>query len=479
VWYPTFSYWATLLLKPLNMEKFDAIIIGSGQGGTPLARKLAKKGMKTALIEKRLLGGTCINDGCTPTKSMIACAQVANTIKHSSAWGIYTKDDITIDLPFIVQRKNEIIQRFRHNILRSLEAEPNIRIIHGQASFSGLKKITVTQQEKPPLELEGTYIFINTGADTTVPEIPGIHQVKYLTSHTILDMTEIPKELIVLGGSYIGLEMGQLYQRLGSHVTVIEPGMHLVSREDEDVAAVVRKMLEEEGMKIFTSWEPAHISTDGNTISLNIVSGTSRKTITGTHLLAATGRRPQTASLQLNKTNVTIDEAGFIQVNDHLETSCPGIFAIGDVKPGPAFTHISYNDHLIIYHNLIEKKSISTLTRQIPYCMFTDPQLGRIGLSEKEANQKGYPFKVAVLGMDKVARAIETGHTTGFMKALVHAATDKILGAAIIGEQGGEIMSILQMAMLGDLTATQLKEMIFAHPLYAESINNLFMTLDK
>lgn len=462
------------------MEKFDAIIIGSGQGGNPLARKLAKKGLRTAIIEKRLIGGTCINDGCTPTKSMIACAKTAQTVRQAAQWGIHLdQHSISIDLPFIVERKNQVVTQFRNGTIKSLENEPNIKIFYGTASFSGIRKINITQPDDKVIPIEGNNIFINTGATPVIPDIPGLADIHYHTSTSILDLKQLPPELIVLGGSYIGLELGQLFQRLGSKVSIVEPGPHLMSREDTDVAAVIKNMLEAEGMRIYTSSHPDKVVASGDTLSLEIVSGTSRKTITGTHLLVATGRRPQSAELQLSNTNVTTDEKGFIQVNDQLETTCPGIYAMGDVKPGPAFTHISYNDHLLIYKNLFENKQLSIKTRQVPYCMFTDPQLGRIGLSEKEAVDKGYPFKVACLGMDKVARAIETGQTTGFMKAIVHAATDKILGAAIIGEQGGEIMSILQMAMAGDITASQLREMIFAHPLYAESINNLFMTLSK
>ncbi|NIG54359.1 mercuric reductase [Chitinophaga sp. Cy-1792] len=462
------------------MEKFDAIIIGSGQAGNPLASKLAAKGLKTAIIEKRALGGTCINDGCTPTKAMIACAKVAEAIRNSQRWGISVDhSSMEIDLPFIVHRKNEIVQNFRNSILRGFDNKPEIKLFMGTAAFSGLKKVMINKLDGGNVEIEADKIFINTGATTIIPDIPGIDTVPFLTSTTILDQMEVPEELIVLGGSYIGLELGQLYHRLGSNVTIVEPGIHLMSREDEDVAATVKKFLETEGLDIHLSAHPDSISYDNGTISLNIIAGNTRKTITGTHLLVATGRKPQSAGLQLSKTNVTTDDHGFIQVNDFLETTCPGIYALGDVKPGPAFTHMSYNDHLIVYHNIFENKHESIRTRPIPYCMFTDPQLGRIGLSEKEAVQAGYPIKVAKLGMNKVARAIETGLTTGFMKAIVHAATDKILGAAVIGDQGGEIMSMLQLAMAGDITARQLSQMIFAHPLYAESLNNLFLTLEK
>ena len=459
------------------MQKFDAIIIGSGQGGNPLAKKLSGKGWKTAIIEQRYLGGTCINDGCTPTKAMIACAKVAHTVFHSKLWGVHSHG-LTVDLPFIVERKNNIVEQFRDGTAKGLETS-DVSIFMGSATFTGHKTVKVTGHKGEENILTAEHIFINTGATPNIPPIPGLNEVPYLTSTTLLDEITIPKELIVLGGSYIALEMGQLYQRLGSHVTVIETASQLVSKEDADVAAVIKKMLESENMQIHTGAQAERIYKTGKVIHVDINEGGSKETLTGTHILMATGRKPQTAALQLQHTNVLTDEKGFIVVNDRLETNEPGIYALGDVKGGPAFTHISYNDHLIIYKNLFENANLSVKTRQVPYCMFTDPQLGRIGITEKEAKKAGIPVKVACLSMDKVARAIETGQTRGFMKALVHEQDDTILGAAVIGTEGGEIMSMLQMAMLGGITATQVREMVFAHPLYAESLNNLFMTLEK
>ncbi|PSL46050.1 pyruvate/2-oxoglutarate dehydrogenase complex dihydrolipoamide dehydrogenase (E3) component [Chitinophaga niastensis] len=460
------------------MEKFDAIVIGSGQGGTPLAKKLAKKGWKTAIIEQRYLGGTCINDGCTPTKAMIACAKVANTIAHSKTWGIHN-NGYTIDLPYIVARKNDIVEQFRNGTAKGLESTEGVTVIFGSAAFSGHKTIRVALHNGGKSTLTAEHIFINTGATPLIPPIPGLSDVPYLTSTTMLDEIAVPKDLIILGGSYIALEMGQLYQRLGSNVMIIETAPQLVSKEDADVAAVIKKFMEAEGTRVFTGTTAERISKTPAGIAVDIITGTRKTTLTGSHILIATGRKSQSAALQLANTNVITDEKGFIQVNDRLETSAPGIYAIGDVKGGPAFTHISYNDHLIIYKNLFENANLSIKSRQVPYCMFTDPQLGRIGITEKEALKDGIPVKIACLGMDKIARAIETGQTTGFMKAIVHANTDVLLGAAIIGTEGGETMSILQMAMLGGITAMQIREMIFAHPLYAESLNNLFMTLEK
>ncbi|MGN7818636.1 mercuric reductase [Chitinophaga sp. 22536] len=459
------------------MQKFDAIVIGSGQGGNPLAKKMAEKGWKTALIEQRQLGGTCINDGCTPTKTMIASARVAHLLSRSETWGVNNMG-YTIDLPAIVARKNKVVEQFRNGTAQSLE-KAGVTVFYGTASFTGVKTISVAINDGGNQELAAEHIFLNTGAAPHIPEVPGLRDVPYFTSTTLQDEVVVPPELIILGGSYIALEMGQLYRRLGSAVTIVEKSPQLMSKEDPDVATVMKKILEAEDIQVFTSTTTEKISGSQGNIQVELQTGGKSQNITGTHLLVATGRQPQTASLQLSKTNVTLDEKGYVQVNDQLETSCPGIYALGDVKPGPAFTHISYNDHLLLYKNLFEEAELSTKTRQLPYCMFTDPQLGRIGLSETRARQEGYPIKVAHLSMDKVARAIETGETAGFMKAIVHEHTGQLLGAAVIGTEGGEIMSVLQMAILGGITATQLREMIFAHPLYAESLNNLFMTLEK
>jgi pyruvate/2-oxoglutarate dehydrogenase complex dihydrolipoamide dehydrogenase (E3) component len=461
------------------MQKFDAIIIGSGQGGTPLAGKLAAKGWKTAIIEQRYVGGTCINDGCTPTKAMIACAEVANTVLHSNKWGVHCVG-FNVDMPFIVGRKNNIVEEYRNGINTRLDETPNLTLFMGTAVFTGPKSIKVTGEELgEEHKLTAEYIFINTGTTPFVPPIKGIDKVPYLNSTTILDQVVVPKELIILGGSYVALELGQLYLRLGSSVIVLEAAPQLLSKEDPDVSVVIRNMLEQEGMQIHTNASATEVSKTDNAITVTAAIEGKPQTLHGTHLLVATGRKPQTAALELHKTNVLTDDKGFVQVNEKLETSAPGIYALGDVNGGPAFTHISYNDHLIVYKNLFESASLSTKDRQLPYCMFTDPQLGRIGLSEQAALKKGLPFKVAKLPMNKVARAAETGHTTGFIKALVHEYDNTILGAAIIGKEGGELMSVLQMAMLGGITATQVRDMIFAHPLYAESLNNLFMSLDQ
>jgi len=360
-----------------------------------------------------------------------------------------------------------------------MEKVQGLSIIYGEAVFSGDKTLSVKLADGGQDEIAADHIFINTGTLPSIPPVPGLDTVNYLTNTTIMDLTRLPSHLMVLGSGYVGLEFGQLFRRLGCQVTIIDKNKQLLQHEDEDVAIAVKKVMETSGVAMYSSANVQKVEQTGDVIRLQLTANGETHAITGSHLLVAAGRTPQSKSLQPEKTGLVLDEKGYIPVNDKLETNVPGIYALGDVKGGPAFTHISYNDHLVIYKNLIHMENVSIKDRPIPYCMFTDPQLGRVGLTEKEAKAAGYKVKIACLDMTRVARAIETGNTQGFMKAVIDSNTDKLLGVAILGPEGGEVMSALQLAMLGGLTVTQLKEMIFAHPLYAESINNLFMTLDK
>ncbi len=460
------------------MRKFDAIVVGSGQGGVPLAKKLAKAGWQTAIIEKRWIGGTCINDGCTPTKSMIACGAAAHIIANSAEWGI-TVSDYKIDLAKMVARKDKVVQSFREGSTKGMEKTEGLSIMYGEAVFSGNKTMTVSLNDGGQEEIAADHIFLNTGTLPTIPPIAGLDSVNYLTNTTILELTKLPSHLIVLGSGYVGLEFGQLFRRLGCQVTIIDKNKQLLNHEDEDVAVAVKKVMETSGVTMVSSANVQKVEQTGDVIRLQLTANGETHAITGSHLLVAVGRTPQSRSLLPEKTGLKLDERGYIPVDDKLETNVPGIYVIGDVKGGPAFTHISYNDYLVIYKNIINKDNISIKDRPIPYCMFTDPQLGRVGMTEKEAKAAGYKVKIACLDMTRVARAIETGNTEGFMKAVIDSNTDKLLGVAILGPEGGEVMSVLQMAIIGGITVTQLREMIFAHPLYSESINNLFMTLDK
>ncbi len=460
----------------MHMKHFDAIIIGSGQAGTPLAKKLAQAGKKTAIIEKRLVGGTCINDGCTPTKAMIASAHMAHKARTAALLGVET-GEVKVDLKKIIARKDKIVESFRSSSQKGLEGTEGVELIFGEARFSGNKELTVTSSDGHEELLTADWIFINTGARTAVPELKGLQKVDYLTSTTILDLEQIPEHLIVVGGNYIGLELGQMFQRFGSKVTILEKSSRIASREDEDVSAELTKILRDEGLQILTDVRIDEIENRNGKISVRLKSEDKNEEILASHLLIAAGRIAQTASLSLDIPGVATDEKGNVVVNEKLETNVKGIYALGDVKGGPAFTHIAYNDYIIVYGNLIENANCSTAGRPVPYCMFTDPQMARIGISEAEAKEKGLDFLVAKIPMSNVARGIETGETLGFMKAVVDRKSKKILGACMLSSEGGEIMSVLQMAMEGGVTYDRIREYVFAHPTYSESLNNLFMKI--
>lgn len=459
------------------MTKYDAIIIGSGQGGTPLAKKLALAGRKVAVIERKWVGGTCINTGCTPTKTMISSGRIAHLVKHSADFGIHA-NGYSISIEEVLKRKNEVVVSFREGGVKGLIGTPGLDLLFGNAAFSGPKEITLSKEDGSSEVLTAENIFINTGLRTALPSVPGLDEINYLTSTSIMELLEIPAALVIIGGSYIALEFGQLYRRLGSEVTILERGAQFLSREDEDIAAALKKILEEDGIKIFVGANITEIAAAGKMVQLKINTGEGQQVLTGSHVLVAAGREPDTTGLNTAAAGITLDKRGFIQVNDRLETSVPGVYALGDIKGGPAFTHISYNDHLILYKNLVEKGNESIAGRVLTYCMFTDPELGRVGLSEKQAREKGIRIKVAKLPMSSVARGIETGETRGLLKAVVDADTKKILGASILAPAGGELMSVLQMAMLGGITYDIIRDNVFAHPTFSESLNNLFMTLD-
>jgi len=462
------------------MKQYDTIVIGAGQAGGPLAKKLALAGKKTALIEKRWIGGTCVNDGCTPTKTMVASAKAAYMAGHSSPLGVKIKG-YSVDMPKIKKRKDEIIHLFRDGSQRGLEATKGLDVIFGEAEFIGDKTISVKLIKGGKVkEFKAGQFFINTGAKTFIPGIEGLTDIDYLTSTTILDLDYVPEHLLIIGGNYIGLEFGQMFRRFGSKVTIIEKSGRIVSREDEDVSEELTKILEAEDITIHTNAITTGFKQKkGGKIVATVKIGDEAKKIKCSHVLIAVGRMPQSAALNLAKTGVETDERGAIKVNEKLETNIPGIFALGDVKGGSAFTHISYNDYTIVYRNLVKNEKLTTKNRPVPYCMFTDPQLGSIGLNETEAKKQKIKYKVAKLPMAYVARAIETGDTRGFMKAIVDPDTKQILGATILGAEGGETMTILQMAMMGGITYEQIRWCVFAHPLYAESLNNLFMALES
>ncbi|MFD1141791.1 mercuric reductase [Larkinella insperata] len=462
-----------------SSEQFDAILIGVGQAGNPLASALAHQGWKIAVIERKYVGGTCVNVGCTPTKTLIASAQVAFQARRAAEFGVET-GEVRVDLKKAMERKNKMIETSRQKIEDNLTQTENLTLMYGEARFSGFRQVDVTSSDDQKRTLTANFIFINTGGRPTTPDIAGLDQVPWLTSDSILDLEQLPDHLIILGGGYISLEFGQMFRRFGSQVTIIEPGEQLLSREDKDVADEISTILEEEGIEIRLNTEVQRISraTDG-TLELQLSTDQGAARLSGSHLLVAVGRTPNTQSLNLAATGVETDDKGYIQVNNHLETTQRGIYALGDCKGGPEFTHISYDDFRVVQQNLLESGHASIADRPVPYTVFTDPQLGRIGLSEQEAAKQGKSFKVAKVPMSIVARAQHLSQTKGFMKVIVDAQTDQLLGAAILGTEGGEIMSMLQIAMMGQLPYQRLRDAIFAHPLLAESFSVLFSKMEE
>jgi pyruvate/2-oxoglutarate dehydrogenase complex dihydrolipoamide dehydrogenase (E3) component len=444
------------------MSKYDAIVIGSGQAGNPLSQKLADRGWAVALVEQGPLGGTCVNTGCTPTKTMIACAQVAHYARNAGTWGVRT-GAVSVDLPRIVGRKDQVVHQWRSGVERKVQERPNLHLYHGHARFVGPHRLRVGDQE-----LEGERIFINTGTRTDIPRLEGLDAIDYLTNASIMQLSEVPEHLLVLGGGYIGLEFGQMFRRFGSQVTVIHRSEHVLPREDVDVTQGLQEALEAEGIRFVLNARTTRAEKQDGRVVLTLEGGAGSETVRGSHLLVATGRRPNTDDLGLENVGVRLTSQGFIQVNPRLETDAPGVWALGDVKGGPAFTHISYNDFQIVYANLIEGKQLTTENRLVPYAVFTDPQLGRVGMTEREARATGRRLKVGKVPMSWVARAIERGETAGLMKLVVDAETDRILGATVLATEGGELVQTLGAVMLAGAPYTLLKGAIYIHPTLAE-----------
>ena len=458
-------------------DTYDAIIIGSGQSGGPLSTTLAKAGWRVALIERESVGGTCVNRGCTPTKTMVASARVAYLARRAADYGVHT-GPISIEMKKVRRRKRDIVEDFRSSGQRYMEDFENLELIFGEASFSSSKSIEVRLAGGDAREMNAEKIFIDTGGRPIVPPIEGLSRVPFLDSTTIMELDTVPEHLIMIGGGYIGLEFGQMFRRFGSRVTVLQRGKQLLPREDADVTEELTKILREDGLDIIVEADTKQVDLDGDSkIKLTVMTPDGEQSIVGSHVLVSAGRIPNTDALNLPAAGIESDGRGYVKVNEHLETNVPGIYAMGDVKGGPAFTHISYDDFRILSQHLLNGGNAGINGRLVPYTLFTDPQLGRIGMGEKEARANGHNIRVAKLPMSHVARAIEVDETRGFMKAIVDADTDQLLGAAVLGIEGGEVMAVFEMAMIGKVSYPTLRDTIFAHPTLAESINNLFMNI--
>jgi len=459
-------------------EKYDAVVIGSGQGGTPLSRALAEAGLRTALIERKHVGGTCINEGCTPTKTMVASGRVAYLARRAADYGVQT-GPIRIDLRKVRQRKRDIVDSFRNGNQSRLEKTPDLELIFGEARLVGPKTVSVLLKDGASRIIAANHVFINAGTRASRPKLDGLDSVPALDNISVMELETVPDHLLILGGGYIGVEFGQLFRRFGSRVTIVQSASQLLAREDTDVAQEVASILRQDGLEVVLNAKATRVGQSGESIRLEVQSQGGSTSLEGSHLLVATGRTPNSDTLNLAVAGIETDEHGFIKVNDRLETTADGVYALGDIKGGPAFTHISYDDFRIVRANLIEKRSASTKNRLVPYTVFIDPQLGRVGLSEADARAQGRKIRVARLPMTSVARALEVDETRGFMKAIVDAESNQILGAAVLGIEGGETMSALEIAMMGKLPYTALRDGTFAHPTLAESLNNLFMAMDS
>jgi pyruvate/2-oxoglutarate dehydrogenase complex dihydrolipoamide dehydrogenase (E3) component len=456
-----------------EITHYDAIILGSGQAGNPLAVALSAKGKRTAMIERAAVGGTCVNYGCTPTKTMVASAEVAYLARRASDYGI-TVGQVSVDMLAVRERKRGIVKTWREGSEKRLRQAQRVDLIYGEGSFVGPKQLRVRLSDGGERMLTAPLIVIDTGLRASAPLIEGLESVPYLDNMSIMEISELPAHLLVLGGGYVGLEFAQMFRRFGSRVTVIQTGEQLLSMEDRDIADEIAAILREDGIEILLEAKTESSASLQQGVRLAVKVKGATRNLQGTHLLVATGRRPNTEQLNLDAAGVATNDRGYIRVNDKLETTAPGVYAVGDVNGGPAFTHISYDDYRVLKTNLLEGGNRSVAGRLVPSCVFIDPQLGRIGLSEKEARARGRKVRVAKLPMTSVARAMETGRSRGFMKAIVDPQTDEILGAAILGEDGGEVMSMIQLAMMGKLKYTVLHDAILAHPTLAESLNNLF-----
>lgn len=447
------------------MRSFDAIIIGTGQAGPSLAGRLAGRGMKVAIVERTLFGGTCVNTGCTPTKAMVASAYVAHLARRAAEFGIGLNGDVRADMGVVKARKDAIVRQSRAGLKSWLEGLENCTVIEGHARFESAREISIGSER-----ISADRIFINVGGRAFVPPMPGIEQVKYFTNSSLLEVDFLPPHLIVVGGSYVGLEFGQMFRRFGSEVTIIEMGPRLVRREDEDVSSAIREFLENEGIGIRPNAKCISFSKTAEETVAHVECANGDPEVRGTHVLLAVGRVPNTADLGLEKAAILTDERGYITVDDELRTNVEGVWALGDCNGKGAFTHTAFNDAEIVAANLLDDDSRRVSDRMPAYALYTDPPLGRVGLTESEARKTGRRVLVGKRPMTRVSRAVEKGETQGFMKIAVDAETREILGAAVLGTGGDEVIHSILDVMSAKTPYTVIQRAVHIHPTVSELI---------
>ncbi|HJW12130.1 MAG TPA: FAD-containing oxidoreductase [Albitalea sp.] len=453
--------------------QFDVIVIGSGQAGPPVAVRCAEAGMKTVLIEREHLGGTCVNDGCIPTKTLVASARAAHMARRAADYGVLIGGPVRVDMKAVKARKDAVVAQSISGLQKWLGGTPNLRVAWGAARFVGPHAVAVGGEV-----FEAPKIFINVGGRPVAPDWPGLADVPYLTNTSMMELDELPDHLIVVGGSYIGLEFAQMYRRFGSRVSVVEYADRVIAREDREVSSEVQAILEREGVEFTLGVRDARVARDGDAhIHLSLITGGVERKIVGSHLLVAVGRRPNTDDLGLQHAGIATDPRGYITVDEQLRTSAPGIWALGDVNARGAFTHTSYNDHEIVVANLLDDDPRRVSDRITAYALFTDPPLARIGMTETEVRATGRPALMGVMPMTRVGRATERGETQGFMKVLVDAQSHKILGAALLCIEGDEIVHSLLDVMAADAPYTVIQRCMHIHPTVSELIPTLLRTL--
>lgn len=452
------------------MRKYDAIVVGTGQSGPSMARRLVAVGKKVAVIERKFFGGTCVNTGCTPTKTLVASAYAAHLARRARDFGIAIDGAVRVDMKAVKTRKDAVAGASRRGIERSLKTLDGCTVYEGHGRFVDPKTVKVGDAE-----LQADWIFINVGGRAAIPSIPGLDQVPYFTNSSMMDVDFVPPHLIVLGGSYIGLEFAQMYRRFGSEVTVIEAAPRLLMREDEDVSRSVTEILTEEGIAVHVASNVTAVKKSGNGVKIESTGEASW--ITGTHILVAIGRRPNTDDLGLDKAGVAVDSRGFIQVDEVLQTNVPGIWAMGDCNGRGAFTHTSYNDFEIIAANILDNDRRTVTDRITAYALYTDPPLGRVGMTESEVRQTGRPALISTLAMEDVSRAYEKGETMGFMKILVDRDSELIVGASLLGLAGDEVVHTILDLMYARAPYTVLQRAMHIHPTVSEFLPTMMQDL--
>ncbi|MGH7553622.1 MAG: mercuric reductase, partial [Longimicrobiales bacterium] len=443
------------------MNRFDVIVIGSGQGGVPFATRAAAAGRKTLLVERAQLGGTCVNWGCTPTKTMVASARAAHVARSAARLGVHT-GEVRVDLGAVVDRKNRVVKQWRESIVRRLDrAGPNLTTAFGHARFTTSREIEIDGSR-----YTADLIVINVGARPAVPPLPGLKDVPYLDNAGIMELREVPGHLLVLGGGYVGCEFAQMFRRFGAGVTVVDRGHHLLDREDEDVSTALEDVFKSEGIDLRLGRQVSRIERSTASIEVRLDDGSR---IACTHLLVAVGRAPNTQDLGCDEGGIRLDARGFIVVDDEYRTSAAGVYAIGDVIGGPQFTHTSWDDHRILFDLVINQRGDRTRAdRLVPYTVFTDPQVARVGLSERDAKERNILYELATMPFGHIARAIEVDERAGILKVVIDPKTERVLGAAIVGLEAGELIHIFVALMRAGASARALVDAEMVHPTLAE-----------